>query len=201
MSVQSTHVSPDHATSSIGADPSAHAARHSGLLPLAVVLLGGITVWLSLIAINNITDFGTNRALLEQTISMEALKEDPLRANGLEWRAMPESLAVPALIAVIAHQVGTVALMWRAVATGVRVLRRKGGTGLVDFLRHTNHSLVAFLGLFIGFLVGGLWFGYWMHLGPVQQVHLTLLIIGALVAVVVNLLPLTARALVREVTE
>ncbi|MEU9057079.1 DUF2165 family protein [Streptomyces sp. NPDC048384] len=157
------------------------------LLLLNVVLLGGITAWLTLIAVNNITDFDTNRALLEQTITMQTLIEDPLRGNGLEWRALPRGLAAPALVAVIVYQLGTVALMWRAVATGVLGLLRPG-TALVGFVRQVNYSLIAFVGLFIGFLVTGLWFGYWLSLGPVQMVHFTLLVIGALVAILTNLL-------------
>ncbi|SDP02594.1 Predicted small integral membrane protein [Actinopolyspora xinjiangensis] len=178
---------------------TAWTARRSGLLPLVLFLFAGVAAWLTLIAVNNITDFGTNRVLLERTMTMRALIDDQVRGNGLEWRALPASLATPALITVIVYQLGTVVLMWRAVITGLRVLRSPR-RGLAELIRHVNHSLVAFVGLFLGFLVSGLWFGYWMHLGPVQQVHFTLLMVGALVALLTNLLPVAARPLVPEVT-
>ncbi|GLF99333.1 DUF2165 family protein [Streptomyces yaizuensis] len=171
----------------------------SGLLLLSVVLLAGVTAWLTLIAINNINDFGTNKALLQATMNMEALIDDPVRGNGLEWRALPNELAAPALIAVIVYQLATVALMWRAVATGIRVLR-SDSPGLLEYISRVNHSLVLFLLLFAGFLISGLYFGYWLHLGPVQMVHFTLLIIGALVALLTNLVPVASRALEREVS-
>ncbi|WP_138904651.1 DUF2165 family protein [Streptomyces albidochromogenes] len=169
----------------------------SGLLLLTVVLLAGVTAWLTLIAINNITDFGTNKALLQATMNMQALIDDPVRGNGLEARALPNGLAAPALIAVIVYQLGTVALMWRAVATGVRLLRAPS-LGLFTYVRQVNHSLVPFLLLFAGFLISGLYFGYWLHLGPVQMVHFTLLIIGTLVALLTNLMPVASRALEQE---
>ncbi|MGX1881267.1 DUF2165 family protein [Streptomyces sp. NPDC055287] len=176
---------------------TAPAHSRSGLLLLTVVLLAGVTAWLTLIAINNITDFGTNKALLQATMNMKALVDDPVRGNGLEARALPNSLAAPALIAVIVYQLGTVAMMWRAVATGIRVLRSPS-LGLFAYVRQVNHSLVPFLLLFAGFLISGLYFGYWLHLGPVQQVHFTLLMIGTLVALLTNLMPVASRALEQE---
>ncbi|MER6912524.1 DUF2165 family protein [Streptomyces sp. NPDC000594] len=171
--------------------------NRSGLLLLSVVLLAGVTAWLTLIAINNINDFGTNKALLQATMNMEALIDDPVRGNGLEWRALPNELAAPALIAVIIYQLATVALMWRAVATGVQALR-SDSPSLLAYISRVNHSLVLFLLLFAGFLISGLYFGYWLHLGPVQMVHFTLLIIGTLVALLTNILPVASRALERE---
>ncbi|MGW7050789.1 DUF2165 family protein [Streptomyces sp. NPDC054887] len=176
---------------------TAPAHSRSGLLLLTVVLLAGVTAWLTLIAVNNITDFGTNKALLQATMNMQALIDDPVRGNGLEGRALPNSLAAPALVAVIVYQLGTVALMWRAVATGVRALRSPS-SGLFTYVRQVNHSLVPFLLLFAGFLISGLYFGYWLHLGPVQQVHFTLLIVGTLIALLTNLAPVASRALEQE---
>lgn len=170
------------------------ADNRSGLHLLTVVLLAGVTAWLTLIAVNNATDFGTNKALLQVTMNMQPLIDDPVRGNGLEWRALPNGLAAPALIAVILYQFGTVALMWRAVATGIRAMRNPSH-GINGYIRQVNHALVPFLLLFVGFLVSGLWFGYWLHLGPVQMVHFTLLIIGTLIALLTNLLPVANRAL------
>ncbi len=36
----------------------------------------------------------------------------------------------------------------------------------------------AFVGIWLFFMTGGFWFGYWLHMGAFQQVHMTLLIIG-----------------------
>lgn len=159
-----------------------------GLLPLAVFVVAGVALWFSVVVLNNATDFRTNRALIEATITMKAVIAEPGRGDGLEWRAMPAGLAGPLFVAIIAYQVVTVALLWRAVATGVRVVRSARDRTL--FVRHANQALMFFLGLFFFFLAGGLWFAYWLALGPVQQVHLTLLIVGLLLAVLVNLVSL-----------
>jgi predicted small integral membrane protein len=157
------------------------------LVPLTLLILGGMALWLSLIAVNNSTDFDTNRTLLGDTVSMKAILADHTSGQGLRWRALPRGFAGPMLALIITYQVATAAFMWRAVLTGARLLRGRGGTAST-FVRHANRGLALFAGMFLGFLVGGLWFGYWMHLGPVQQVHFTLLIVGALVALLVNLI-------------
>jgi predicted small integral membrane protein len=169
----------------------------SGLIPLALFLLGGMALWLSLIAFNNATDFSTNRTLIGDTVSMKAIIADHAAGRGLEWRALPRGFAGPMLTVFITYQVLTAAFMWRAVLTGSRLL---GGSrrDLAAFVRHANQSLMLFAGMFLGFLIGGLWFGYWMHLGPVQQVHFTLLIVGALLALLVNLVPIAESVLIRS---
>ncbi|HEX3828593.1 MAG TPA: DUF2165 family protein [Sporichthyaceae bacterium] len=174
--------SPQAVTGSVG-------PARSGLVPLVLFILGGMALWISLIAFNNSTDFDTNRTLLGDTVSMKAILADHSSGVGLHWRAMPRGFAGPLLALIITYQVATAAFMWRAVLTGIRVLRGAGGD-LTSFVRHANRCLMLFAGMFLGFLIGGLWFGYWMHLGPVQQVHFTLLIIGSLLAVLVNLIPI-----------
>jgi predicted small integral membrane protein len=164
------------------------AVVRSGLLPLVVFLLAGTALWFSLIAVNNTTDFATNRTLIGDTVSMKAIIADQTSGRGLHWRALPRGVAGPLLVAVIAYQATAAAFMWRAVLTGARLMRG-AGQDVATFVRHANRSLTLFAGMFLGFLIGGLWFGYWMHLGPVQQVHFTLLIIGVLLAVLVNLVP------------
>lgn len=167
------------------APTTADARPGTGLLPLSVFVLAGVALWLSVVVLNNATDFRTNRGLIEATITMKAVIAEQGRGDGLEWRAMPGGLAGPLFVAIIAYQVLTAASLWRAVVTGVRVLRI--GVDRALFVRHANQALMFFLGLFFFFLTGGLWFAYWLALGPVQQVHLTLLIVGVLLAVLVNL--------------
>ncbi|MGQ0464591.1 MAG: DUF2165 family protein [Sporichthyaceae bacterium] len=156
----------------------------TGLLQLTVFALAGMAVWFSVVVLNNATDFRTNRGLVEATITMKAVIAEPGKGDGLEWRAMPGDLAGPLFGAIVGYQVLIVASLWRAVGTGVRAVRGRADRAL--FVRRTNAALMLFLGLFFFFLAGGLWFAYWLALGPVQQVHLTLLIVGFLLAVLVN---------------
>ncbi|MFD7657447.1 DUF2165 family protein [Actinosynnema sp. NPDC059797] len=151
---------------------------------IRLVATAWLTVWLGLITLNNITDFGTNEALIRQMFEMRPLLEDPVRGNGLEWRALPGGLAAAALVGVILYEAFIVVLLARSLPAGVRALRGAGRPQ--EFTRRANRGLAAALVLPAGFLAGGMWFGYWLFMGQVQQVHLTLLIIVSLVAVLVN---------------
>jgi hypothetical protein len=84
-------------------------------------------------------------------------------------------------------------LLWRAgwalhrASSGSAQRRRaQKESGLDLAIARANGALGAFLGLWLFFLCGGLWFGYWMKMGPVQQVHLTLMVIALLAVLVVN---------------
>ncbi|WP_328742338.1 DUF2165 domain-containing protein [Streptomyces caniferus] len=168
--------------------PTAAAADlsvRSRLTALNAFLLSGLTLWLGLVTLNNLTDFATNRALIARMLTMTDLVHDPVRGNGLEWKAMPESFATPALIGVIVYEVAAVALLaWAAVGMWRRA--RGARTGIATTQR-ANLALGAFVGLFLIFLSGGMWFGYWIYIGAAQQVHFTGLIIGLLAALLVNL--------------
>lgn len=150
------------------------------------LLVFGLAVWLTLILINNLTDPGTNVYLIGQMISMTALKLDGVMGRGLLWRALESpALAKILLNGVVIVQFFTVLLLWRAAIHWVRVLRARPARAIAA----TNQALAAFLGLWFLFLCGGLWFGYWMKMGPVQQVHMTLVIISLLSLIAVNMQP------------
>ncbi|MGW2783871.1 DUF2165 family protein [Streptomyces populi] len=160
-------------------------AVRSRLAAFNAFLLSGLTLWLGLVTLNNLNDFGTNRALISRMLTMTDLVHDPVRGNGLQWRALPDSMATPTLIGVIVYEILTVALLARAAALQVR--RARGLQADIATTRHTNLALGAFVGLFLLFLSGGMWFGYWIYIGAAQQVHFTGLIIGLLAALLVNL--------------
>lgn len=160
-----------------------------GLTLAKTIVLLGIASWITLIAFNNITDPGTNTGLIGNMITMEAIKQDPAVGNGLEWRAWPRSLATPILVAVIVLQVGIALLLWRAAFKFLRDLFRGEEQLSSPTLRAANVGLAAFASLWFFFLVGGLWFGYWMKMGPVQGVHFTLLIVSMLTILLVNYQP------------
>jgi predicted small integral membrane protein len=163
----------------------------TGIILFQTLILTWAAAWLTLVVTNNINDFGTNRALIAGMFTMDELDADTVLGNGIEWRAIPEGLAVPALIGVIAYQLLTIALLWRGAVFAIRALLRREPALPARALRAANLGLSAFAGLFVVFLCGGMWFGYWMKLGPVQMVHLTGLIISILAVIVVNLQPRT----------
>lgn len=162
----------------------------SGINLPKTIVLAGLASWISLIAFNNITDPGTNISLLGQMFTMEAIKSDAVMGNGLEWRALSQHLAGPMLVTVIILQVAIAALLWRAAALFARhLLQTEEETIPVRAIQAANLGLAAFMSLWFFFLCGGLWFGYWMKLGPVQGVHFTLLMVTVLALLLINYLP------------
>lgn len=157
----------------------------TGLVLPQIVVTAGMAAWLTLIMVNNVVDSGTNLHLIGQVLTMEGLVGDPHRGQGLLGRAMPADLAAPALYGVIGYQIVTSALLWWAAVAHVLVLFGRGDGARATLLGNVAWSALA--GLALMFLVGGLWFGYWMTFGPVQQVHFTLLIVAVGGMVVTNL--------------
>lgn len=149
---------------------------------LKVLVVGALALWMTLAVYNNIVDPGTNRSLLGKVTSMQELKDDPVLGTGLIGRAV-EGTAYPRAILniVIVVQLIVVALLWR----GAWLLAF--GTDPAAAAAAANLSLGAFIALWFWFLTGGLFYGYWMKMPQVQQVHLTLVMIGILAMLLVNL--------------
>jgi len=151
------------------------------MLGMKVLVVAGLAGYLTLFVINNVTDPRTNAAAIPRMMSMRDLEADPPLGSGVLWRAI-DSPAVHRLayVLVIAVQaVGAILLWWAAglLAWGP----------LTAGLAVANLGLLVFVALFFGFLLTGLWFSYWIKMGPVQQGHLTLLQVGMAAAIVVNL--------------
>jgi predicted small integral membrane protein len=141
-------------------------------------LLLGLAIWMSIVVINNITDSGTNQYLIGQMLSMVLIKDDPIMGNGLEWRAWNPSVATVVLNVVVVIQIGIAALLWRASTCYLGLLNNDTEINRQRAQNSAVVALVAFCELWIVFLCGGLWFGYWMKQGTIQQVHFTLFLVG-----------------------
>jgi predicted small integral membrane protein len=148
---------------------------------LKALYLGLYGLWLALAVANNIVDFGTNRTLLDAMLSMRELKADPALGKGLIHRAVTSDRAAGRmLVAVIAAQIVIVALMARGV-WHLLLSDRETGIGAA------NASLAGLFLLWFGFLIGGLYRGYWIKMPQVQQVHLTMLLLTLGGALLVNI--------------
>jgi len=158
----------------------------TGYIWVKTAILAGLALWLTVAVFNNITDFATNDHLLGLMLSMELVRADETLGNGLEWRAWGRGAATAVLVVVIAVQVAVSALLWRGAVRFAEAGRSGAAAAEARAIRAANQALGAFMGLWFWFMIGGLWFGYWMKQGPVQMVHMTLLTLGVLAAVAVN---------------
>jgi predicted small integral membrane protein len=155
------------------------------LLTLCIVICG-YALWFSLAVFNNITDFQTNKFLIAKMISMEDIISDPNLGNRLQWRAL-QGKHWPTLIlgSVIFYQIIVAA---KIVFTGITLvgLVMSGGDISTALLNSINIALLMMLVLWFGFLIGGLWFGYWMKMPQVQFVHLLLVLITLMCIALTN---------------
>jgi predicted small integral membrane protein len=149
-----------------------------------VVALAGLAAWMSVAVGNNIVDRGTNIHLLGVMFKMELLRDEPVLGRGLAGRARTSSrFARAALTGVIIAQVIIAALLW--LAAGALICAWTGQVARPVAVGLANLAVASFLGLWVLFLTGGLWFGYWMKMPQVQQVHLSLLTIALLMLVLI----------------
>lgn len=142
------------------------------------VVLAGLAAWLSVAALNNLVDPGTNRLHIGNTLSMALLREEAVLGASLRWRAWPADWAKPLLYGIAIVQSLIALCLWRAATTYATAWRQRNSQ-LLNLAR--NRSVVAltcFLLLWLGFLCGGIWFGYWMKQGAIQSVHMSLVLIS-----------------------
>jgi len=149
------------------------------LVAIQVLVVAGLASYLTLFAVNNVTDPRTNSAAVSRMMTMRELRADPPLGSGVLWRAIDSpGVHRAAYRLVIAVQAIGALLLWGGAAT-------LGWTTAGPTV--ANLGLLVFVGLFLGFLLVGLWFSYWVKMGPVQQGHVTLLLVGLAAVIVVNL--------------
>ncbi|MFK0109917.1 DUF2165 domain-containing protein [Streptomyces sp. NPDC091217] len=130
---------------------TSHSSRALALA--AAVLTGTVALYIALVALGNITDFGTNQAFVQHVLAMDTTFKD----DDLMWRAITDKgLENTTYIAII---------VWETVAALVLI------AGTVLWFRRDNvrarqlstYGLLMLVLLFgAGFIaIGGEWFAMW----------------------------------------
>ncbi|MEU2712262.1 DUF2165 domain-containing protein [Streptomyces sp. NPDC007205] len=155
--------------------------RNTGLTLAAGVLTGILALYIALVALGNITDFGTNQQFVRHVLAMDTTFKDP----DLMWRAITSTgLQDTAYVAII---------VWETVAALVLVR----GTYLWarrdhDLARRVStYGLLMLLLLFgAGFIaIGGEWFAMWQSKSWNGLDAATRILVLSGVALIVNQLP------------
>jgi predicted small integral membrane protein len=143
-----------------------------------LVVVTGLALWLSIAVFNNLSDPGTNRLHIGNTLSMALLEEEEILGAALLWRAWPAHWAENVLYVVAGIQIAVSLLLWFAAFSYAQAWRRGSRSALHTARNRAVIALTCFLLLWFSFVCGGLWFGYWMKQGAIQSVHMTLILIG-----------------------
>jgi len=146
------------------------------------VLLVGIASWMTVAVINNATDPTTNRFFLGTMLEMRLLQDEPDQlGSGLTWRAWSVTEAVSLLLwLIVAIQALIAAYLWKGAGSFAFAAFGKSNDAIEAARATAIRALTCFIALWLTFMVGGFWFGYWIKQGAIQQVHLTLLILGVI---------------------
>jgi len=150
----------------------------SGVLYAKLVIIFGISLWLTIAIFNNFTDQITNRVLLSTMLDMHLMINDPNQlGSGLLWRAMPSFLSKYLLWLVIFLETLVTIYLWKSFIDFSKAIFLNK-----DKLQHARNTVIkaltCFMIIWLIFMIGGFWFGYWIKQGAIQHVHMTLLIIS-----------------------
>jgi len=125
-----------------------------------IMMVAAIAVFATLVAFDNITDYGTNFVFVQHVLSMDSV----FPSSTIGYRAITSPpLHHAAYWLIIAAEAGTAVLCWMGVLALLRHLR-------TDAAAFNRAKAPAIAGLTLGFLtwqfgfmtVGGEWFGMWM---------------------------------------
>ncbi|MFD4725580.1 DUF2165 domain-containing protein [Streptomyces seoulensis] len=156
----------------------------TGLTLAAGVFTGVLALYIALVALGNITDFGTNQQYVRHVLAMDTTFKD----DHLMWRAITSTaLQDTAYVAIIAWETAAAALLvW-----GTWLWARRD---TVRARRFSTYGLLMLILLFgAGFIaIGGEWFAMWQskNWNGVDAATRVFLLSG--VALIVNHLPARA---------
>jgi len=148
----------------------------AALILAQAVIVFGFALWATIATVNNVRDFKGSAFVIGATISMSLLDEHPMVSTPLKSRRIKNpAWSRLAVVLIAAIQLCIATLLWTSTAIFVvgepesaRVLATLGFAGLI--------------GLCFIFLLGGMWFAYWIRQDVLQLTHIGLLA-SALVAV------------------
>ncbi|MFI9255598.1 DUF2165 domain-containing protein [Streptomyces sp. NPDC053069] len=156
--------------------------RRTGLTLAAGVLTGILALYIALVALGNITDFGTNQQFVRHVLAMDTTFKD----EDLMWRAITSTaLQDTAYVLIIVWEtVAALVLVW-----GTYLWARRKDDDLAR--RVSTYGLLMLLLLFgAGFIaIGGEWFSMWQSKTWNGLDAATRVFLLAGVALIVNQLP------------
>lgn len=153
------------------------------------VVMFGVGFWLFLAVVNNIMDMGTGLYFMKQMVTMDLLKSDPTLGKGLLWRAIntPFFPKIVMWMIIVIESVATIFLLFAS----FKLLQAmyKGKAFLEHAISVSNIALTIFICIWMWFLGGDLWFGFWIKSGNFVMVHSIWIIISLLLFIFVNYRP------------
>jgi predicted small integral membrane protein len=145
---------------------------------LKVLLTAAVALFFTLVAIGNVTDYGSNYAFVQHVMSMDTT----FRSPALMWRAIDDPrLYTVAYWLIIAWQIATALMCW---AGAIRLFANRDAP-LVFFSESKSTAILGVaMGLLlyvVGFItIAGEWFAMWQSTewNGQEAAHIFILVLG-----------------------
>lgn len=150
-----------------------------------IISILGLTSYLFVAVLNNWQDKGTNRFLLNQMFGMELLKSDLVLGRGLIKRAINTPSFAPRVlkIVILIQTALVILLLLGSIELSMTLF---AGFSSSVAVATCNIAVSCFMALWFFFWCGGLWFGYWIKTGQIQEVHMKLIILSIVELIFLN---------------
>ncbi|KAB8030727.1 DUF2165 family protein [Fluviispira multicolorata] len=146
----------------------------------------GISCWIFIIFLNNLKDKSTNYNILFNMFSMSEIKNDRSISQALTKRSIhSKSFAKRALLLITLYQFLTSIFMLTSALFFLFSISISNEYILLA-IKSMNISLLLFTSMWIFFICGGLYFGYWIKTPQYQQMHFNLLKVSILIFLLIN---------------
>lgn len=153
---------------------------------IITTILFSYTIWFLLAVLNNIVDFETNLFLIKKMMSMKEIIDDNNIGKKIQKRAIANPKYPPIVLKTVIFYQLLVGIKLIECCTLVIAVYFSGGSIDKNILIDINIAFLMLLTLWFGFLIGGLWFGYWLKMPQVQAVHMTLILITLVCILIIN---------------
>ena len=156
------------------------------LLLCKIVLIAGLAIWLSVVVLNNASNFRGGTASIGLMMSMRTFEEPPAIQTPLLSRRVTSAKWHQLIFAfVLTIEVVVALALW--VATLSLLGAVMGSVGAADATRAATFALAGLLLLVFIMAWGGAWFAYYIKQEGAQITHLVLMCVALAGVVVVNL--------------
>jgi len=150
-----------------------------------VVLVGGLAVWLSIVALNNARNFAGGAASIGLMMSMRLFEDPPAIDSPLLSRRVTSPSWHKAVFGLVLGIEVLVALaLWAASLMLLGTLN--GSVDSADAANTVNFALAGFLALVFVMIWGGAWFVYYVKQEGAQITHFVLLCVALAALIIVN---------------
>lgn len=156
------------------------------LVLLKAVLLSGLSLWLAIVVLNNVTAFRNGVFSIGSLMGMQLFNQEPAIISPLLSRRV-KSASWHRLIYSVIVLVETAVALLLAIASVTHFGVLLGGSDVAYAVVWANLALCGFIAMSLIMLAGGAWFAYYIRQEGTQITHLVLIAIGIAGAVLMNL--------------